>query len=290
MTVHPFIEAEKRDGHNVKRACELLKVSRTAFYARRTAKPGPRAIRDAELTGQITEAHAKSRGTYGAPRIHAVLKREGAVCGRRRIARLMRAAGLEGRHRRRRHLTTVPDPRAAARPDLIMRQFDPDPVGVDTRWCGDITYVPTEEGWLYLATVIDMASRRVIGWATADHLRTDLVADALTAACRQRRPTQPVIFHSDRGCQYTSQQFAALATEFGVRLSVGRTGQCWDNALAESFFATIKREVLDTAAWPSRAAARTAIFDFVEGWYNLHRLHSSLGYRSPAEYETALAA
>ncbi|MBE4762031.1 IS3 family transposase [Streptomyces caniscabiei] len=290
MTVHPFIEAEKRDGHNVKRACELLKVSRTAFYARRTGKPGPRAVRDTELTRQITEVHATSRGTYGAPRIHAVLKRGGALCGRRRVARLMRAAGLEGRHRRRRHLSTVPDPRAVLRPDLVLRQFGPDPDGVDTRWCGDITYVPSQEGWLYLATVIDIASRRVIGWATADHLRTDLVADALTAACRQRRPTRPVIFHSDRGCQYTSQQFATLATEFGVRLSVGRTGQCWDNALAESFFATIKRELLDTRTWPSRSAARTAIFDFVEGWYNLHRLHSSLGYRSPAEYETALAA
>ncbi|MYT03135.1 MULTISPECIES: IS3 family transposase [Streptomyces] len=202
----------------------------------------------------------------------------------------MEAAGLEGRHRRRRHLTTVPDPHAASRPDLVLRQFDPDPDGVDTRWCGDITYVPTEEGWLYLATVIDIACRRVIGWATADHLRADLVADALTAACRQRRPTRPVIFHSDRGCQYTSQQFPTLATEFGVHLPVGRTGQCWDNALAESFFATIKRELLDTRTWPSLAAARTAIFDFVEGWYNLHRLHSSLGYRSPVEYETALAS
>ena len=290
MTVHPFIEAEKRDGHSVKRVCELLKVSRTAFYARWAGKSGPRAVRDAELTRQITEAHASSRGTYGAPRIHAVLKRGGALCGRRRVARLMRAAGLEGRHRRRRHLTTVPDPRAASRPDLVLRQFGPGPDGVDSRWCGDITYVPTDEGWLYLATVIDIASRRVIGWATADHLRTDLVADALTAAWRQRRPTRPVIFHSDRGCQYTSQQFATLATELDVRLSVGRTGQCWDNALAESFFATIKRELLDTRTWPSRAEARTAIFEFVEGWYNLHRLHSSLGYRSPAEYETALAA
>ncbi|WP_234379756.1 IS3 family transposase [Streptomyces caniscabiei] len=213
----------------------------------------------------MTEVHAKSCGTYGVPRIHAVLKREGALCGLRRVARLMRAAGLEGRYRRRRHLTTIPDPRAATRPDLILRQFDPDPAGIDTRWCGDITYVPTEEGWLYLATVIDIASRRVIGWATADHLRTDLVADALIAACRQRRPTRPAIFHSDRGCQYTSQQFAFLATEFGARLTVGRTGQCWDNALAESFFATIKREVLDTSSWPSRAAARTAIFDLRAG-------------------------
>ncbi|MFI2261749.1 IS3 family transposase [Streptomyces tubercidicus] len=290
MTVHPFIEAEKRDGHNVKRACELLQVSRAAFYARRSGRTGPRAVRDAELTEKIAEVHERSRGTYGAPRVHAALQRQGDDCGRRRVARLMRNAGLQGRHRRRRQLTTIPDPRATSRPDLVVRDFAPDPDGVDTRWCGDITYVATEEGWLYLATVIDIASRRVVGWSTADHLRTELVADALTSACRQRRPTRPVIFHSDRGCQYTSQQFATLATEFGVRLSVGRTGQCWDNALAESFFATIKRELLDTGSWPSRATARTAIFDFIEGWYNLHRLHSSLGYRSPAEYETALAA
>ncbi|MDQ8708400.1 IS3 family transposase [Streptomyces sp. LHD-70] len=290
MTVHPFIEAEKQAGHNVKRACELLKVSRTAFYARRRSQPGPRAVRDAELTEQITTAHANSRGTYGVPRIHAALKRGGTDCGRWRIARLMRAAGLQGRHRRRRHMTTVADPRAALRPDLVLRDFTPDPAATDTRWCGDITYIPTGEGWLYLATVIDIASRRVVGWATADHLRTDLVADALKTACRQLRPDRPVVFHSDRGCQYTSQQFAALAAEFGIRLSVGRTGQCWDDALAESFFATIKRELLDTREWASRALARTAIFDFIEGWYNLHRLHSSLGYRSPAEYETALAA
>ncbi|WP_405970585.1 IS3 family transposase [Streptomyces sp. NBC_00988] len=278
MTVHPFIEAEKHGGHSVKRACELLQVSRTAFYARRTGNPGPRAVRDAELTEKITEVHERSRGTYGVPRVHAALQRQGEDCGRRRVARLMRDAGLQGRHRRRRHLTTVPDPRAAARPDLLVRDFAPDPDGLDTRWCGcprthvhvyadsgDITYVPTAEGWLYLATVIDIASRRVVGWSTADHLRTELVADALQSACRDRRPARPVIFHSDRGCQCTSQQFATLATEFGIRLSVGRTGQCWDNALAESFFATIKQELLDTSSWPSRAAARTAIFDFIEG-------------------------
>ncbi|MDI5969418.1 IS3 family transposase [Streptomyces sp. SL13] len=290
MTVHPFIEAEKRAGHSVKRACELLKVSRAAYYARRTATAGPRAVRDAEPTERITAVHTTSRGTYGAPRVHAVLRHEGAACGRRRVARLMRAAGLAGVYRRRRHLTTVPDPRAATRPDLIVRNFQPDPTGPDARWCGDITYIPTGEGWLYLATVIDIASRRVVGWATADHMRTDLVATALTAACRQRRPKGPVIFHSDRGSQYTSQQYAVLADQFGIRLSIGRTGQCWDNALAESFFATIKRELLDTTAWPSRATARAAIFDFIEGWYNLHRLHSSLGYRSPADYETAPAA
>ncbi|MGY4967427.1 IS3 family transposase [Streptomyces sp. 900105245] len=248
------------------------------------------ARRDAELTEQITAVHQQSRGTYGAPRVHAALKRKGAGCGRRRVARLMRQAGLTGRHRRRRHRTTIPDPHAVTRPDLVLRDFRPDPAAVDTRWCGDITYLATEEGWLYLATVIDIASRRVVGWATADHLRTELVADALTAACRTRRPTAPVIFHSDRGCQYTSRELATLAAEFDVRLSVGRTGQCWDNALAESFFSTLKNELSDTRPWPSRAAARTDIFEWIESWYNLHRLHSSLGYRSPAEYETILAA
>jgi transposase InsO family protein len=202
----------------------------------------------------------------------------------------MRIAGLQGRHRRRRQVTTIPDPRSASRPDLVVRDFAPDPDGLDTRWCGDITYLPTEEGWLYPATVIDIASRRVVGWSTADRPRTDLVADALRSACRRRRPSRPVIFHSGCGCQYTSQQFATLAGEFRVRPSVGRTGQCWDNALAGPFFATIKRELLDTRPWPSRAAARTAIFDFIEGWYNLHRLHSSLGHRGPAEHGTALAA
>ncbi|WP_436558400.1 IS3 family transposase [Kitasatospora sp. HPMI-4] len=169
--------------------------------ARRTATPGSRAVRDAELAERITEVHAASRGTYGAPRVHAALHREGTVCGRRRFARLMRQAGLEGRHRRRRHRTTIPDPRAAARPDLVLRDFTPDPATLDACWCGDITYIPTEEGWLYLAAVIDIASRRVVGWATADHLRTELVADTLQVACHTRRPTGPVIFHSDRGCQ-----------------------------------------------------------------------------------------
>ncbi|MFE4583101.1 IS3 family transposase [Streptomyces chartreusis] len=268
--------------------CELLEVSRTAYYARRNGSPGPREVRDAELTKQITVVHQRSRGTYGAPRVHAVLQREGVGCGRRRVARLMRQAGITGRTRRRRHRTTIPDPHAVTRPDLVLRNFQPGPA-LDTRWCGDITYIATNEGWLYLATVIDIASRRVVGWATADHLRTELVADALTAACRTRRPHRPVIFHSDRGCQYTSRELATLATQFNVHLSVGRTGQCWDNALAESFFSTLKNELDDSRPWPSRAAARTAIFEWIESWYNLHRLHSSLGYRSPAEYETALA-
>ncbi|MBQ0986491.1 IS3 family transposase [Streptomyces sp. F63] len=288
--MHPFIEAEKQGGHNVKRACELLKVSRAAFCARRTGTPGPRVVRDTELTQRITAVHEQSRGTYGAPRVHAVLQREATACGRRRVARLMRLAGLAGRHRRRRHRTTIPDPHAATRPDLVLRDFQPDPTATDTRWCGDTTSIATEEGRLYLATVIDTASRHVVGWATADHLRTEPVADALRAACRTRRPTDPVIFHSDRDCQYTSRERTLLATESDVRLSAGRTRQCWDNALAESFFATLKNELTDTRFWPSRAAARTAISEWIESWYTLQPLHSTPGYRTPADYETTLAA
>ncbi|WP_231515497.1 IS3 family transposase [Herbidospora cretacea] len=263
----------------------MLEVSRTAFYARRNAIPGPRAARDTELSEPIGGLHRTSRGTYGAPRIHAALRREGEPCGRRRVTRLMRTLGLQGQHRRRRQITTIPAPDAGGRPDLIGRDFQPDPDGIDTRWCGDITYIATDEGWLYLATVIDIASRRVIGWATADHLRADLDADALRNAWHDRRPLGSVIFHPDRGCQYLSTAYARLADRFGIRLSVGRRGQCWDNAVAESFFATIKGDLLDNHRWPTRAAARTAIFDYIESWYNLHRLHSSLGYRSPAEFE-----
>ncbi|WP_405980802.1 IS3 family transposase [Streptomyces sp. NBC_00158] len=289
MTVDPFIEAEKQAGHSVKRACELMKVSRSAYYTRRSHRPGKRVLRDEELTSLISEVHALSRGTYGAPRIHAALLREGHACGRRRIARLMREAGIAGRHRRRVHRTTTPDPAAAARPDLIGRDFHADADAVDTRWCGDITYISTGEGWLYLATVIDIASRRVVGWATADHLGTSLAADALSSACHQRRPAGQVVFHSDRGCQYTSHAFARLAAGLGIRLSVGRTGVCWDNALAESFFASLKNELVSQHVWHTKAAARTAIFEYIEGWYNTRRLHSSLGYQSPAEYETTAA-
>ncbi|MFE4446502.1 DDE-type integrase/transposase/recombinase [Streptomyces sp. NPDC056820] len=162
--------------------------------------------------------------TWRMPVLTAGCSAMARVCGRRRIARLMRAAGLAGRHPRRRHRTTIPDPHAATRPDLVLRDFRPNPTATDARWCGDITYIPTDEGWLYVATVIDIASRRVVGWATADHLRTELVAEVLRSACRRRRPAGSVIFHSDRGCQYTSREFALLAAELDIRLSVGRTG------------------------------------------------------------------
>jgi transposase InsO family protein len=284
VNCYPFIEAEKAQQRNVKRACELLKVSRAAYYAARDGQPCDRDRQDAELTTRIKAEHKRSRGRYGAPRIHAELRSQGRRHSRKRVARLMRQAGLAGRVPRRWKKTTIPDPAAAARADAIRRDFTTDAARINTRWCGDITYLATWEGWLYLATVIDIASRRVVGFALADHLRTELVADALANAVAARDPAPGVIFHSDRGCQYTSAAFAGLAGDCQVALSVGRKGQCWDNAVAESFFASLKGELTDTRAWPTRAAACRAVVEYI-AWYNGTRLHSTLGYRSPADFE-----
>jgi transposase InsO family protein len=278
-----FIEAEKAGRRNVKRACALLKVSRAAFY-QHLAGPSRRDRADAELTEQIQAVHAESKGRYGAPRVHAQLRRRGRRHGRKRVARLMRAAGIQGRAPKRWKKTTIPDPGAAARADRIRRDFTTDASKLNARWCGDITYIGTWEGWLYLATVIDIASRRVVGYALADHLRTELVSDALANAVAARNPSRGVIFHADRGCQYTSTAFAALASDCAVTLSHGRTGQCWDNALSESFFASLKGELIDLRPWPAKAGARRAVVEYI-AWYNGSRLHSTLGYRSPAESE-----
>jgi transposase InsO family protein len=283
VSVYPFIEAEKRCRRNVKRACELLKVSRAAYYAARSG-PSGRAREDADLAVRVRAAHEESKGRYGAPRVHAALARDGHRHGRKRVARLMRQAGIQGRAAKRWKKTTIPDPAAAARADRIRRDFTADAARVNTRWCGDITYIHTWEGWLFLATVIDIASRRVVGFAMADHLRTALVADALGNAVAARDPAPGVIFHSDRGCQYTSRELADLAGDWDVALSLGRTGQCWDNALAESFFSSLKGELIDARPWPTRARARRAVVEYI-GWFNGTRLHSALGYRSPAEFE-----
>jgi transposase InsO family protein len=287
VNVYPFIEAEQAERHSVKRACELLEVSRAAFY-QRASGPSRRDVADEELFGAIKEAHEGSAGTYGSPRVHRALRDGGRRCGRKRVARIMRKKGLVGRCPKRWRKTTEHDPDAMTTAiDLIQREFGPG-VEIDRRWCGDITYVWTWEGWMYLATVIDIASRRVVGWAMADHLRAELVCDALTDAVNRRRPPPGVIFHSDRGCQYTSKDFRDLAAGLGVTLSLGRTGQCWDNALSESWFSAYKTELIHTRSWPTKASARRATFDYIERWYNLRRLHSSLGYRSPAAYEATL--
>ena len=284
MKAHPFVEAEKVAGHSVKRCCELLEVSRAAFYVRLDPTPSAKEQSDAELAQKITAIHTESKGTYGSPRVHRELRDRGFSCGKRRVTRLMRIAGLEGRCKKRWRKTTVVDPDAERALDLIQRHFGPC-TELDRRYVGDITYIATWEGWAYLATVIDLASRRVVGWALADHMRTELVEDALSMAFSTRRPEKGVIFHSDRGCQYTSKDFAELARANGVVLSVGRKGECWDNAVAESFFATIKRELVYTRAWPTRAGLHRAVFEYIEGWYNTRRLHSALGYMSPAKYE-----
>lgn len=285
MNIYPFIEAEKACRRNVKRACELLKVSRAAFY-QHLAGPSARERADAELATVIQEVHTESKGRYGAPRVHAQLARDGRRHGRKRVARIMRSAGLRGRAAKRWKRTTIADPAAAARADKIRRDFTADAANLNARWCGDITYISTWQGWLYLATVIDISSRRVVGYAMTDHLRTSLVSDALANAVAARGPAPGVIFHSDRGCQYTSAEFAALAADCQISLSHGRTGQCWDNALAESFFGSLKGELIDLQPWPTQAGARRAVTEYI-GWYNRTRLHSSLGYQTPAEFEAS---
>lgn len=286
MSVYPFVEAEKAAECNVARACALMEVSRSAFYLWSRHEPGPRARADAELEPRIAEIHRQSRRTYGSPRVTAALARDGEHVGRKRVARLMVRRGLVGRARRRRIRTTVPDPAArSVAPDRLARLFDPGSCALNRVYVGDITYIRTHEGWLYLATCLDLASRAVVGFSMADHMRASLVCDALAGAIRRRRPAAGFLFHSDRGSQYTSGEFRALLTEHGALQSLSRPHQCWDNAVAESFFATLKEELVRRQTFPTRAAARAAIFEFIEVFYNRRRLHSSLGNLTPAEYE-----
>lgn len=286
--MYPFIEVEKVMERNVDRACALLEVSSSAFYAWVGHVPSDHALTDAALLIKIRTVFARFNGRYGAPRIHEELKGQDVACGKKRVARLMRVNGLYGRKPRRFKRTTIPDPEMAAAVDLIKRSFKPGAIEINRAWCGDITYVRTWEGWLYVATVIDIASRRVVGWAMADHMRTELVADAMRMALEHRHPDAGLIFHTDRGCQYTSGDFRELLDANGVQQSLSRPAQCWDNAVAESFFATLKLELIYQHAWPTRAAARHAIFEFIEVFYNQQRLHSSLNYQSPATYEKRL--
>lgn len=268
--------------YSVRRICRLLGVSPSGYYAWSCRPRSKRAQSDEELSERIRAIHERSRGTYGAPRIQAELHACGTAVSRKRVARLMREAGLEGASRRRFVTTTVRDQKARPAPDLVERNFTA--AGRDQLWVADITYIPTCAGFLFLAVVVDAWSRRVVGWSMATHLRTELVLDALNMALEQRRP-QGVIHHSDQGTQYTSINFGLRCREAGVRPSMGSVGDCFDNALCESFFATLECELLERRRFRNQVEARMAVFEFLEGWYNLHRRHSALGYLSPAEFE-----
>ena len=260
----------------------VLGVSTSGYYAWRQRRPSTRVQADADLTARVRAIHVHSRGTYGAPRIHAELSAAGAAVSRKRVARVMRAAGIAGVSRRRGPRTTRRALRVRPAPDRVDRRFEA--VAPNRLWVADVTCVPTQAGFLYLAVVVNVFSRRVVGWALAAHLRTALVTEALEMAVQQRRPSA-VIHHSDPGCQYTSLAFGARCQRWGVQLSMGSVGDCFDNALAESFFATLECELLARTRWATHAEARTAVFAFIEGWYNTRRRHSALGYLSPLAFE-----
>lgn len=281
MSRYKLIEAEKTS-FPVQFMCRVLGVSRSGYYAWRDRTPSMRSRQDAALSAKIHEIHRRSRQTYGSPRVHAELRALGTRCSRKRVERLMRKAGLQGRMRGKRKGTTRRGKRAPAG-DLVKRNFaaaEPDRV-----WAADITYVATGEGFLYVAFILDVHSRRIVGWAMERHLRTELVVNAFKMAVWRRKPAPGLVHHSDQGVQYTALSFSERLKEVGIKPSMGRTGSALDNAMAESFVSTLKAELVSRVEFPSRQAARTAIFDYLETFYNTRRLHSSLGYVSPADFE-----
>jgi putative transposase len=275
--------------HNVTSMCRLLGVSTSGFYASVDRPLSKRAAKDVLLTAQLKDAHDESRGTYGAPRLRAELADHGVRVGKKRVARLIKAAGIAGISPRKTTFTTVRDPDGRPSDDLVKRDFSAS--GPDQLWVADITYIPTWAGFLYLAVVLDAWSRKVVGWAMSTTLHTDVVLDALNMAVTQRQP-RDVIHHSDHGCQYTSFRFGRRCKEAGVRPSMGTVGDAYDNAMCESFFGTLECELLDRRSFRSHAEARMAVFDYVEGFDNPRRRHSALDYKSPMQYERryALAA
>ena len=279
-----FIEQEKAN-HSVKRMCRLFEVSKSGYYAWRERPPSARSIADAELLTYIRKVHEESRGIYGAPRIYAELRLEHHIyCSNKRVARLMRQAGLVGVHRRKFTSSTQRDPKREAYPDRVERRFTADEP--NKVWVADVTQHETEEGWLYLAVIIDVYSRLVVGWSFAERFTTELVLNALEMALWNRQPAEGVIHHSDHGSQYTSLAFGQGLERSGVLGSMGSVGDALDNAVAESFFATLQTELLNRYDWPTRQSLRSALFEFIHVFYNRQRRHSTLGYLSPSEFES----
>jgi putative transposase len=283
IQVFEFIDAEETS-FPIAFMCRRLGVSKAGYYAWKHRPLSQRAVADARISTLIHQIHAGSRGTYGAPRIHAELAHDhGVRCGRKRVARLMRIAELKGVCRRRRIKTTRRDEQAQISDDLVQRQFKASES--NALWIADITYLPTWQGFLFLAVVIDAWSRRVVGWSMANHLRTELVLDALEMALWNRRPGPGLIHHSDHGCQYTSLAFGRRCREAGVAPSMGSVGDCFDNAMCESFFASLECELIDRSRWRTHTEARMAVFEYIEAFYNSRRRHSGLDYLSPANFE-----
>jgi putative transposase len=263
---------------SIRAMCRVLDVSPSGYYAWRRRKISVRTREDEALRGRIAAIHEQSRRTYGSPRIYEELKEEGTRIGRKRIARLMKESGLVGVSRRKSIRTTRRDPTARPAPDLVDRKFAAS--GPNQLWVADITYIPLMAGFLYLAVVLDVWSRKIVGWAMSSRLAKEIVLDALQMALEQRRPSEGVIHHSDQGCQYTSIEFGKRCREASVRPSMGSVGDCYDN-----FFATLECELLDGVRFADRAEAELAVFDFIEGFYNTHRRHSAIGYLAPVIFE-----
>ena len=275
-----------RDEYPVRLMCRVLDLAPAGYYAwRKHAAPTAHAIADERLLLNVRVAYRASDGTYGAPRVHRELREKGIRVGRKRVARLMRQHDLVGRRPRRWVRTTDSAHAYPIAPNLLDRQFAVTGAALNRAWVSDITYVPTGEGWLYLAVVLDLASRRVVGWAMRETLDAELALSALEMALRTRRPAPGLIHHSDRGVQDACTAYRARLAAHGIQVSMSRRGDCWDNAVAESFFATVELELIARHRWATRAAARQALFGYIETWYNRQRRHSTLGYRSPATYE-----
>ena len=283
MSAFRLIAAEKAN-HPVSRLCDLLGVSRSGVHAWERRPPSDRQLSDAWLLERIKQIHADNRRVYGAPRVHAELRiAHGIRVGRKRVERLMRDAGISGLVPRKRGRTTIRVPGVRVADDHVERDFKP--AARNMLWVADITYLRTWEGWLYLAAVQDAFSRRIVGWSMANHMRSELVVDALRMAVARRRPEAGLVHHSDQGSQYVSLAFGQTARDQGIAVSVGSKGDCFDNAVAESFFATLKKELVNRSSWPTREQLRAAVFDYIEIFYNSTRRHSTLGMRSPAEHE-----
>ena len=280
--------AQHRAEYPIALMCRVLVVSRAGFYAWLERGPSTRVQADARLRIAIRVIHAESRRSYGSPRIHRELRAQGRWHGRKRIARLMRLEGLRAKRSRRYHATTQSDATRPAAPNILARRFAIREL--DRVWVGDVTACWTGEGWLYLAALLDLGSRRVVGWTTSATLDQTLTRTALRRALAQRRPAPGLLHHSDRGTHYTGTEYQTLLAAAGLAVSMSRRGDCWDNAVVESFFATLKTELVHEARWTTRAEATAALAAYIEGWYNRRRRHSTLDYLSPAEYELRLRA